>query len=180
SRRVPEGGTLWVDGASITHIDRLLFRQDVCILDEACAPVAGTIADNLRLGAAKGSTNRLHRVLRQVGLEKVIEALPDGLDTHLLPSGAPLSSSQIRRIALARALLQRPRLLLVDGTFDRLGLDPDEYGQLLDLFFAKDAPWTAFVVTDSEAVKSRCRDRIDLTPPRPSRPPAEAYRRTEG
>ncbi|MXV36956.1 MULTISPECIES: thiol reductant ABC exporter subunit CydD [unclassified Saccharibacter] len=76
--------------------------------------LAGTIADNLRLAAPHATEDALQDVVQQAGMSDIIATLPEGLQTSLGERGAPLSAGQIRRLALARALLRAPQLLLFD------------------------------------------------------------------
>ena len=107
----------------------------------------------------------LRVALSLVDLGDAIAALPAGLDSPLLPTGAPLSGAQARRLVLARALAAQPRLLLIDGLLDGLMLPPDKHEALLEHIFAADAPWTVLVVSDDPRVQARCRRVIDLSTP---------------
>ncbi|MCB9753024.1 MAG: ABC transporter ATP-binding protein [Myxococcales bacterium] len=122
--------------------------------------VDGSVLDNLRLMARDcGKEASVRALLRLTQLERVVDGLPQGLETRMTPAGAPLSSSQARRLALARALAARPRVLLLDGALDGLGLEEDERDALLDAVLGPGAPWTVVVVTEDPAVAARC-DRV--------------------
>lgn len=76
--------------------------------------IAGSVADNLRLAAPAATEADLWHVLEEAEARSFITALPEGLNTILSERGAPLSMGQIRRLALARALLRQPQILLCD------------------------------------------------------------------
>ncbi|MXV45036.1 thiol reductant ABC exporter subunit CydD [Saccharibacter sp. 17.LH.SD] len=76
--------------------------------------LADSISANLRLGAPDASDELLQQILEEVGLWNTITALPNSLQTILGENGAPFSAGQIRRLALARALLGHPQILLFD------------------------------------------------------------------
>ena len=119
--------------------------------------VADKIIDNLRIAAPDRLPEaEVRELLRLVALDTVVDALPRGLDTEMLPNGAPLSETQARRLALIRALAARPRLLLLDRALDNLGLDVSTKAALLDEVLGPDAPWTAVVVTEDAEVADRC------------------------
>jgi putative ABC transport system ATP-binding protein len=79
------------------------------------------------------------------------------MNTCITPEGSPLSSNEARRLAFARAIAARPRLLLIDGLLDALDLTacPD----LIDALFDPGAGWTLVVVTAQDDIRDRC-DRV--------------------
>ncbi len=110
----PSGGTLLLDGIpSATWVDR--HRHAVAFVGADAYLVAGTVRENLLHGLDRAvSEDAIARVLHVVGLAARVEAMPDGLATLLTESGEGLSAGEKQRLAFARALLRRPRLLLLD------------------------------------------------------------------
>ena len=95
--------------------------------------------------------------LAAVGLLDEILKLPDGLNTVLQTNGAPLSATQALRLMLARAIADRPRLLLIDGTLD--ALSDDMQHALLARILGPSRPWTVLIATGRQMVIDRC-DRV--------------------
>lgn len=156
--RPPVTGRVLFDGHPAQGLDPQALRGQIMLLGDEHGFIAGSIADNLRLGRPTAPTKVLVDALSAAGL--AIAALPRGLDTELLPTGAPLSRTERRRLLLARALVERPRLLLIDEILDETGVDdPDA---LLDRVLGPDAPWTAVVATRSPAVISRATHTLTL------------------
>ncbi|HHH31168.1 MAG TPA: ATP-binding cassette domain-containing protein, partial [Polyangiaceae bacterium] len=153
--RAPTDGQLRADDVDLRRVDLLLFRKDVCVVGDEPLPYA-TIAEFLRLARPHASSEVLHNALRQVGLADKLAMLPHGLDTRLLPNGSPLSRTEARRLQLARALVQRPRLLILDGALDGLGLEPHEREALLDRFLRPEAPWTVVLTSELQDVLDHC------------------------
>jgi ABC-type bacteriocin/lantibiotic exporter with double-glycine peptidase domain len=95
-----------------------------------------------------------------VGLLDEVMQLPDGLNTVLLTNGAPLSASQSLRLMLARAVVDRPRLLLIDGTLD--GLPDDVLEKVLARIARDGSPWTLLVATGRQSVMDACQRVVSL------------------
>ncbi len=151
--RRPTEGSVELDGAAIEDLEPRALRERVALVrgDEI---VAGTLVDNLAFGRTAVDPAQMREVLSALGLWDEVSRLPEGLATHVLPDGSPLSRGGARRVALARAIAGRPSLLLVDGALD--GLDPRTRDRVIDALFAPDAPWTLLVVTDDPEVLARC------------------------
>lgn len=162
--RMPTDGQLRADDVDLRRVDLLLFRKDVCLVADEPLPYA-TIAEFLRLARPQASSDVLRAALRHVGLSDKLAVLPHGLDTRLLPNGSPLSRTEARRLQLARALVQRPRLLILDGALDGLGLAPPDRDALLERLFRSDAPWTVVLTSEQPDVLDRCTQKIHTDPP---------------
>ena len=110
----------------------------------------GSIADNLRLGAPEASHEAIEAAARVAQVMRFVERLPDGLETVIGERGFGLSGGEARRVALARALLRRPQLLLLDEP--TAFLDPQTEAALLDALAAHLDDCTVIVATHSDAV----------------------------
>ena len=153
--RRPHRGAVEIDGVDLRLCDLPALREEVTIVRSG-AIVHGTMLDNLALGSCEAPLDAMLAALEIVGLADAVAGLPDGLRTQLLPGGAPLTRAQARRLALARALVAQPRLLLLDGALDGLDLDPPGRARLLDHLFGAGAPWTLLVISEDPVVRARC------------------------
>jgi ABC-type multidrug transport system fused ATPase/permease subunit len=149
-------GIVEIDGIDQRGLLLERLREQVALVEGADI-FLGTIAENVRVGRTQLSPAAIREALQAVGLLGVVQALPRGLDTALTPDGGPLSASQSLRLAIARALVGRPRLLILDGVLD--GLDLRECPDLLPRLFDRAAPWTLLVASNSTAIVGMC-DRI--------------------
>ncbi len=154
--RLPQEGLLEYDRIDARGLDRAAARQQVAFVGRA-EVFAGTVEENLRLGRDGLTGADLRRSLDMVGLSDRVARLPQGMQTPLTPDGRPLSNNEIARLAIARAIAGRPRLLLLDGMLD--GLDLSACPGLLDSLFDPDAGWTLAVVTARDDIRDRC-DRV--------------------
>ncbi|MBJ7359364.1 thiol reductant ABC exporter subunit CydD [Nocardioides sp.] len=108
------GGYLGADGLPVGGP---AWRAQVAWLPQRPHFVAGSVADNLRLGSPDASDQQLWEALAQVALEERVRALPDGLDTPLGEDGTTLSAGERARLALARIVVaDRPWMLLDEPT----------------------------------------------------------------
>lgn len=124
--------------------------------------VEGTILENLRFGRFDASEDEAWAALETAGLTQVVRALDDGLETKIGREHGPLSTSQRARLCLARALLCRPELMLIDGALDLAEVDTARDGSLLEAFLGEQAPWAAVVVTRDPNVRTYLKHRYDL------------------
>ena len=159
--REPEGGVVLVDRLDLRRADLGQLRDRVVVV-RGTELMTGSILDNLRVRGGPLPEPRARELLALVDLEEAIDALPDGLDTPLIPGGGPLSASQVRRLVLVRALASHPRALLLDGALDGLGLPPARLEALLERVLGPDAPWSAVVVTEDPRVAARCGRALDI------------------
>jgi putative ABC transport system ATP-binding protein len=155
--RLPSAGMLELDGIDGRSLDRAATREQIAFVGAGAEVFAGSIAENVRLGREGIQGTEIRRALGIVGLADRVARLPEGMNTAITPDGSPLSSNEARRLAFARAITARPRLLLIDGLLDALDLTacPD----LLDALFDLDAGRTLVVVTARDDIRNRC-DRV--------------------
>lgn len=160
--RAPTSGFVAVDDCDLRDVRLEDFRHQVQMIRHA-EVFAGTVLDNLRVVRPGLSLAEASEALAEVGLLEAVRALPDGLHTRLATDGRPLSRGRVAALMLARALVARPRLLLLDKAFT--SLDEAARKRALDAVFAADAPWTVVVVSERPDVISRCNRVIELGKP---------------
>jgi ABC-type bacteriocin/lantibiotic exporter with double-glycine peptidase domain len=159
--RQPDGGYVTIDGLDLRSWDLEALRESTQLLrrDEI---MDATVVENLRLGRSDIGMDEIRAALQQVGLLEELLARPEGLTLRLKIGGAPLSGNQRMRLLLARALAQRPRLLLIDELLDNM--DDASFAQLSTAILGKSQPWTVVVTTRDSQVIARCGQIIELAP----------------
>lgn len=159
--RLPQTGFVTLDGLDLRswHLGKL--RESVQLLrrDEI---VDATVVENLRLGRTDIGMDEIRAALSAVGLLPELLARAEGLTLRLKIGGAPLSSNQRTRLLLARALVQKPRLLLIDELLD--SLDDVSFEVFTRELFGGAVPWTVVVATRDADVLRRCHQIIELAP----------------
>ncbi|NBT49890.1 MAG: ATP-binding cassette domain-containing protein [Actinobacteria bacterium] len=159
--RQPTAGFVRIDGLDLRNCYLESLRESVMLLrrDEI---VGGTIIENLRLGSSDIGMEKIQTALSKVGLLEELLHQSEGLNLQLRVEGAPLSGNQRTRLLLARALVQRPKLLLIDELFD--GLDTESLNQLSTAILGKSQDWTVVLTTRDHDVTLKCDQIIELTP----------------
>jgi putative ABC transport system ATP-binding protein len=120
--RAPSRGNITVMGVGVSTLRPDALRRHVALVRDL-EVFEGTVAENVRLGRPDVSVENIRNALASVGLLDDVLRLPRQLDTPLTSSGGLLTTTQLHRLMLARACAGSPRLLLIDGTLDRL---PDQ------------------------------------------------------
>ncbi|MCY1507664.1 Toxin RTX-I translocation ATP-binding protein [compost metagenome] len=110
----PRAGSVLLDGVSMAHIDPADVRRDVGLLAQDARLFHGTLRENLQMGTPHATDAELVAALQATGAWAFVRRLPTGLDHPLLEGGRGLSGGQRQSLLLARLLLRRPGVLLLD------------------------------------------------------------------
>lgn len=113
----PESGTVSVAGTDLRTLRAFEIRQEIIVIDRP-AVVESSLRDFLRLSAEDERALDPMTAIRAVGLEPAIAHLPDGLDTEIASTGWPLGITETLQLALAAAIIARPRVLVLSQAFD--------------------------------------------------------------
>jgi ATP-binding cassette subfamily B protein len=117
---------LFLDGHSIREIPLAVLRESIGFVNQEPYLFSATIRENITFGVNEAADDEINEVVRKAGLLADMNRFPDGLGTIVGERGVSLSGGQIQRIALARALLTRPKILVLDDAFSSLDAETEE------------------------------------------------------
>ncbi|MGM9554798.1 MAG: ABC transporter ATP-binding protein [Faecousia sp.] len=109
-------GCVRVGGVDVRQYDLDTLRGSVAMVLQKNELFSGTVKENLRWGDAEASDEALRQACRLACADAFICALPDGYDSHIEQGGANLSGGQKQRLCIARALLKKPKVLILDDS----------------------------------------------------------------
>lgn len=125
----PSAGEILIDGTDITKQAGLSFRDDIALVPQDGALFDGTIRFNLSLGARPGtqaSDEDMVEACKIANIHDTIIKMPDGYDTLCGTNGSKLSGGQKQRLAIARALIRKPRMLILDEPTSALDAESEK------------------------------------------------------
>jgi ABC-type bacteriocin/lantibiotic exporter with double-glycine peptidase domain len=147
----PGHGTVEINGLDVRDADLNGLRQVVGMVCDREEVFDGTIEENLTMGTSWVTREDVRWALEVTQLANEIASLPDGLQTELVSGGRNLSRGQVQRLLLARAIVRRPKLLILDEAFT--GVDERTKLAILDTLYAREHAWTIIDIShDSEVV----------------------------
>ncbi len=122
---LPTQGKIFIDGYDLSGVSLRSLRQQVGVVDQDTFLFGGTIRENITVAAPTANFVDVKRAAQLAGADRFIEALPMKYDTQIGEGGGMLSGGQRQRLAIARALLGRPRLLILDEATSSLDAETE-------------------------------------------------------
>ena len=155
-------GAVFIDGIDFRESGPEALRRHVALV-RGIEVIAGTVLENVVFGRPQISVLKAKEALQSVGLLDEIQHLPQGIHTPLGQNGSPLSVAHAQALMIARAIVGRPRLLIIDECLD--ALDSVSSKITLNTLLDRNAPWTLLLCTHDAEMAQRCDEQIILGEP---------------
>lgn len=153
----PDAGQITIDGTPLDQVNLGWWRSHIGYVPQESTLLHDTIRSNITLGDPELSDDDVEIALDQAGLTEVIRQMPDGIRTMVGERGSKLSGGQKQRIALARALVTRPKLLILDEVTS--ALDEPTEAEICQNIRNLSQDFTIFAITHRPAW-TRIADRL--------------------
>ncbi len=122
----PTAGRVLIDGHDLRHVTLESLRRQLGVVPQEPYLFEGTIRENIAFARPGAPSEEIEEAAHQIGLEEVLARLPAGMDTYVHERGVSLSSGQRQLVALARAFLARPRVLVLDEATSNLDMQIED------------------------------------------------------
>lgn len=150
-------GTVKVGGVDVRDYDIEALRDQVAMVLQKNVLFSGTIKENLRWGDENASDEELERVCRLAQADEFIQQMPDKYNTHIEQGGSNVSGGQKQRLCIARALLKKPKILILDDSTSAVDTKTDA---LIRKAFAEEIPDTTKIIIAQRVSSVQDADQI--------------------
>jgi ABC-type bacteriocin/lantibiotic exporter with double-glycine peptidase domain len=136
----PNEGSITIEGIPLTNYNfcQVGSKMGSFLSDDTL--IEGSLLENITLGRTDVDITAIQWAMENLGLTNVIKQLPDGYETRILPSGKQFSKSTISKLLIARAIVNKPRLLLLENSFSYLAAEDQEL--ILGFLLNRKHKWT--------------------------------------
>jgi putative ABC transport system ATP-binding protein len=157
--RIPDKGHINLNGIDLRQLNLTHYRKQIGLASKV-EIIDGSILDNLKLGRDEIPISLINQVLETLELTNEFAKLEHGIDTKLTAFGAPLSTTQMQRLMLARAVIGQPDILIIDGLLDML--TSEELSAILELLKQNQAHWLLIVTTRIKHIAAQFDSTLNL------------------
>ena len=158
---LPTQGSLFINQDNLKAIQLTHYRLHLGMSLSDEAPFEGTLRENITFGNLKITAAQIREIIEIVGLSPFVKSQPLGLDTIIYPEGKRLSSTDTKKILLARAILKQPNVLLLEDPLDDLTLK--ETRRIIDYLCLPKHQWSIVVVSNNPYWEEKCHQTLTLS-----------------
>ena len=151
---IPKVGKIYIDDVSFKEIDWFNFRKSISYVSQNVFLFSDTIKNNISLHNPKIGDNKIITLLKKLAIFDEILSFEDGINTHVGEGGITLSGGQKQRIALARALISKPEILILDDALSKV--DSDTEFKIIDFIMNEFEDSTIILTSNRLSILSNC------------------------
>ncbi|WP_179022352.1 peptidase domain-containing ABC transporter [Winogradskyella forsetii] len=156
----PTNGKVYLDKFMLRNINLNHYRSHLGLSLADETPFEGTIRENITFGNPNISDDQLMWAIENVGLYQFIKESPKGLNTILYPEGKQISFTTAKKIVLARAIVDKPKVLILEDPLEHF--EPEEVKKIISFLTSDDNPWALVVVSMSNDWSQSCTQVVTL------------------
>jgi ABC-type bacteriocin/lantibiotic exporter with double-glycine peptidase domain len=156
----PTKGSIHLNEHAFENINLNYYRSNIGLSLSEDLPFEGTFRENIIFNNASISDNEIFSVIDSIGLRDFVKSLPKGLNTMLYPEGKQISYTISKKIILARAIIKKPKLLILEDSLDQF--EPKEVNTIIDYLTQPSHKWALIVVSRNKRFEDVCNKTIVL------------------
>lgn len=156
----PTKGTVFLDNFSLNNIHLNKYRGQIGMSLSDETPFEATLRENITFGDASLTDEDIFWAIEKVGLTTFVKEQPKGLNTIINPEGKQIAYTDAKKIILARAIVRKPRLLILEDPLDQFEFT--EWEKVMNFLLDKSNNWAVIVVSGNKRWKEKCQNTITL------------------
>ncbi len=156
----PTSGNIYVNDLSLKGIYINDYRAHLGLSFSEETPFKGTIRENITFGDSSITDEEIYDTFQIIGLTDFLKQQPEGLNTYLKPEGKLVGYTIAKKIILARAIIKKPKLLILEDPLDQFEISEAE--KIINYITDASQPWSLIIVSRNESWKEKCNKQITL------------------
>jgi ABC-type bacteriocin/lantibiotic exporter with double-glycine peptidase domain len=156
----PTKGNIFLDDFSLQNLQLNKYRSFIGLSLSEETPFEGTLRENITFGDSSINDEDVFWAIEKTGLSEYVKESANGLNTFINPEGKQLSYTKAKKIILARAIVTKPKVLILEDPLDQF--ETDEANGIINFLTDKDRSWTLIVASINERWKNKCIKTITL------------------
>ena len=156
----PVKGKIFLNKNALSNMHINAYRAQIGVSFSEEDPFEATLKENITFGDSSISDEDIYKVIEQTGLTDFVKEQPKGLNSMIYPEGKRISYTISKKIILARAIIKKPKLLILEDPLDQF--EVEETNRIMDFLLDKSNSWTLIVVSLNPRWQEKCHNTITL------------------